>query len=166
MLNLTKKEHCCGCSACANICPTKSITLKADDEGFLYPSLDQKTCVDCHLCERVCQYLKAATLSGSKPIFYAARHKNEQVRRHSRSGGLFTALTDSVLAQGGHIYGARLLDDFSVKHVCAQNAFERDCMRTSKYVQSDLEDMFSSVKNDLKNGLSVLFSGTSCQIGG
>lgn len=29
-----KKEDCCGCMGCVNICPQKAINIKEDDEGF------------------------------------------------------------------------------------------------------------------------------------
>ena len=54
MIRISEKESCCGCSACMNICPKKCISMEADSEGFLYPKVDEKRCVDCHLCEKVC----------------------------------------------------------------------------------------------------------------
>ena len=32
---------CCGCGACANICPKNCIKMIPDDEGFLYPEIDE-----------------------------------------------------------------------------------------------------------------------------
>ena len=40
-INIVKKEHCYGCFACENICPVDAIAMTLDDEGFLYPSVDQ-----------------------------------------------------------------------------------------------------------------------------
>lgn len=57
MIKIYKKEDCCGCSACVHICPKHSISFKEDSEGFLYPHVDLKTCVDCGLCEKVCPVL-------------------------------------------------------------------------------------------------------------
>lgn len=80
------RENCCGCTACANICPHDAITMEADKLGFIYPQIDYEKCVDCGLC--------------------------------------------------------------------------------AKYVQSDIRGIFQQIKNDLKSGRLVLFSGTPCQVSG
>lgn len=41
MINIIDKVNCCGCSACASACPKRCITMKSDNEGFLYPHLDK-----------------------------------------------------------------------------------------------------------------------------
>lgn len=51
-----KKENCCGCSACFAICPQRAISMAPDEEGFLYPNIDAKRCVRCHLCLKVCAF--------------------------------------------------------------------------------------------------------------
>ena len=47
------KRDCCGCGACEAACPRGAITMRADEEGFLYPAVDAGKCVDCGLCGRV-----------------------------------------------------------------------------------------------------------------
>lgn len=49
-----RKEECCGCTACYAICPKGAIVMKADDEGFEYPQIEEKRCVRCYQCIRVC----------------------------------------------------------------------------------------------------------------
>ncbi len=100
------------------------------------------------------------------PTVYAVKHKDEAVRASSRSGGIFTALSDQILSEGGAIYGCILDDQYNVRHIRAVTAEERDRMRGSKYVQSDLMGIFAQVKEDLSAGKKVLFSGTSCQVAG
>lgn len=58
MINVIDKHNCCGCSACASICPKRCIQMVADNEGFLYPQVDMDTCIDCALCEKVCNELQ------------------------------------------------------------------------------------------------------------
>lgn len=41
MIHITKKSSCCGCTACFNICPKNAISMQPDEEGFLYPVVDQ-----------------------------------------------------------------------------------------------------------------------------
>jgi len=100
------------------------------------------------------------------PITYAVKHKNEECRINSRSGGIFTALTDYVLNKNGRVYGCIINEKNEVAHIGTDKFEERDKMRGSKYVQSNLGNIFQEVKDDLKQDILVLFSGTSCQIDG
>lgn len=52
------KNTCCGCSACYAVCPVQAITMQPDEEGFLYPIVDPKTCIHCYRCEKVCPFKK------------------------------------------------------------------------------------------------------------
>lgn len=97
---------------------------------------------------------------------YIVKHKNEVTRAASRSGGIFTALSDQVLENSGVVYGCVLNDNFDVVHVRAVSQSDRNAMRGSKYVQSKMGDCFQSVQRDLQAGTTVLFSGTSCQVDG
>lgn len=105
-------------------------------------------------------------MNWEQPKAYAVKHKNEDVRTNSRSGGAFTALSDQVLSEAGVIYGCVLTKDFLAMHVRAENTEERNKMRGSKYIQSKLGDTFKRVQEDLDAGRNILFSGTSCQVAG
>lgn len=165
MIQIANPADCCGCTACASICKHDAITMKPDVLGFLYPEVDKEKCVDCGLCEKVCafndNYDKSQNLSN--PDVYAARHKDMAEVMNSRSGAAFVAISDYILEQGGVIYGVGYKDHFRVAHKRATTKKERDDFRGSKYVQSDLTGIFRFVKQDLKNGFTVLFSGTPCQ---
>ena len=50
------KGLCCGCGACAAVCPRGAIQMVADDEGFLFPEVNEVECVGCLMCERVCAF--------------------------------------------------------------------------------------------------------------
>lgn len=100
------------------------------------------------------------------PKTYAVSHKEEAVRGASRSGGIFTAVSDYVLAEKGVVYGCALTEDWKAVHIRAENQEDRDRMRGSKYVQSELGDTFRKVQSDLRAGRTVLFSGTPCQVAG
>ena len=56
-------------------------------------------------------------MNWKQPKVYAVKHKNEATRAASRSGGIFTALSDQVLSIGGVIYGCVLTDDFNAVHI-------------------------------------------------
>lgn len=49
---ICEKELCTGCGLCAARCPKHSISLVAEELGHLYPSVDQKKCIDCGLCQK------------------------------------------------------------------------------------------------------------------
>lgn len=181
-----EKSQCCGCSACFASCPTGAIIMKEDQEGFLYPYIQKEKCVSCYRCLKVCAFkvdlqekpydrkqqnpvknlYEGKKEADTIPLVFAAKHKNLETRMDSRSGGIFSALSDQVLKSNGVVYGCVLTSDFNAKHVRADNYEIRDKMRGSKYIQSDMTSIFKSVKNDLLNKRFVLFSGTSCQIAG
>lgn len=159
------KNNCCGCTACASICPVEAINMKYDECGFSYPQIDTSVCIDCGLCRKVCDFSKPNEYSLFREC-YVAKHRSEQVVSDSRSGGFFTSISDIILSEGGVVYGALLDSDFFVRHVRAINTEERNALRKSKYVQSDLTGIFSQVRQDLMADRKVLFTGTGCQCGG
>lgn len=168
MINIQDKKDCCGCTACASICPKGAISMEPDALGFMYPKVDVSLCIECSLCDNVCafneKYEKFSDFPD--PIPYGVRHRDIGTLMASQSGGAFTALSDVVLDRGGIVYGAGWSDDFVVIHKRAETKEQRNALRGSKYVQSDLRDIFAQVKQDLKEGREVLFSGTPCQVAG
>ncbi|MBP9989174.1 MAG: Coenzyme F420 hydrogenase/dehydrogenase, beta subunit C-terminal domain, partial [Ruminococcus sp.] len=96
--------------------------------------------------------------------YYAVRHKSEKVRWASRSGGAFTALSDVVLQNGGVVYGCSLNENFEAVHTRAETVEERDKLRGSKYVQSNLSVTLSLILEDLQKNRVVMFVGTPCQV--
>ncbi|PWK92653.1 Coenzyme F420 hydrogenase/dehydrogenase, beta subunit C-terminal domain [Hallerella porci] len=168
MIKIQEKTQCCGCSACANICPKQAISMVPDSLGFLYPTVNEDLCIKCNLCDKVCSfnenYEKPIDFNNPRP--FGVRHKNIEEVVSSRSGAVFIALSDWILDQGGTVYGAGYKDHFRVAHKRATTKEERDEFKGSKYVQSDMGSVLSQVKEDLKAGKKVLFSGTSCQVAG
>jgi coenzyme F420-reducing hydrogenase beta subunit len=164
-----KKQDCCGCTACKNICPQQAITMKSDEEGFLYPIIDDVLCIECGLCKTVCPFQNEVTIQGhfAEPAVYAIKHGSDSVRMSSSSGGVYTAISDHVLEnKSGICYGVKFDKDFTVRHTGATTADERDKLRGSKYVQSDLGTVFYEAKQNLSEGKLVLFTGTPCQTAG
>lgn len=167
-IKILDPAECCGCTACASICPHDAIIMKPDTMGFLYPEVDRAKCVECKLCEKVCAFNENYEYSEypSFPLAYGARHKNMSEVETSRSGAAFIALSDVILRAGGVVYGVGYEKHFKVVHKRATTKEERNEFKGSKYVQSDLTNIFRLVRNDLKNGLMVMFSGTPCQTAG
>ena len=166
MIHICDKINCTGCTACYNICPHNAIQMVADSEGFKFPKIDGEKCTDCGLCKKVCIPSNGYIKQPFEQIVYGAKAKNLSERKQSQSGGAFYVLAKYVLNQGGVIYGALIDSAFVVRHARATTKEDAKVFRGSKYVQSDLGDIFAQVKEDLKTGLLVLFSGTPCQVAG
>lgn len=158
-------EKCTGCGACVQRCPKRCISWTQREFGFRYPQIDKDACVNCGQCEKVCPIDKALEVSAEQKA-YAAVHKDDEVLAKSTSGGAFTAIADAVFAQGGIVYGAAMLDGLQVKHIRTSGKDDFEGLRSSKYLQSDTGTTYQMVEQDLKQGKTVLYSGTPCQIDG
>lgn len=140
--------------------------MSKDSRGFFYPMLKGE-CITCGLCERVCPFHDSFSINKRvAPTAFAVLHRDNNIRLQSSSGGAFTAISDCILSRGGVVYGAGFDSDFQVCHKRATAPEERDRFRGSKYVQSNINSIFSRVQEDLKSGLLVLFTGTPCQTAG
>ncbi len=171
MIDVQDPRRCCACLACVQVCPVSCIAVKRDEEGFPYPEADAGGCIGCGLCEKVCPYLSSVS-SGEwdrsrRPLqLWAVWNKDEELRKESSSGGVFSALAEKVLAKGGRVFGAAFNEDWQVCHRVVDNARDLAALRSSKYVQSDTGHTFSEAKALLEEGRPVLYSGTPCQIAG
>jgi coenzyme F420-reducing hydrogenase beta subunit len=165
MIDIIDKINCCGCHACYNSCPQQCISMQSDDEGFWYPIVDSKECMDCGLCEKVCPILSKPMVE-NHPKAYACRNKDDKVRQQSSSGGVFTIVAASVIANHGVVFGAGFDGEFNVLHSWTDSLDGLRNFRGSKYVQSSIGDTYEQAKEFLKQGRQVLFSGTPCQIAG
>ena len=167
MLRITDKAICCGCGACANVCPYHAITLQPDEEGFAYPVVDAGKCAECGLCLTTCPVISGGfACCDQTPEAFAAKNKNNAVRLSSSSGGIFTLLAEYVLKKRGVVFGAALNGNMEVTHRYTEDTDGMAQFRGSKYVQSSVEQSYPQVREFLENGRIVLFSGTPCQIAG
>lgn len=167
MISFISENDCCGCSACANICPQKCITMEADVAGFLYPVVDKEKCVACDLCHKSCPIVNAKSSSDKIPEAYWAINNDENIQMNSSSGGIFTLIAEEILSLGGVVFGAEMSEDCRlVRHASVESISELDKLRRSKYVQSEIGDTYNLVKRYLLEERKVLFCGTPCQIEG
>lgn len=166
MIKIDDKSKCCGCSACANVCPKKCIAMLSDEKGFLYPSVNESKCVNCGLCNKICPILNPKSNIEEKRA-YAAYNTNNETRKVSSSGGIFGCIANEILNRLGVVFGAAYADNFkSIKHIGVENKEDLPKLYGSKYLQSEIGDSYKSAEAYLKTGREVLFVGTSCQIAG
>lgn len=162
---MINKKDCCGCTACEQACPVKCINMKEDGEGFLYPAADMEKCIHCHKCEKVCPVQNTSIVNSESKMF-VGYNKNEEIRKKSSSGGIFSAVSEWFLEQNGVVFGAAFDENFEVCHIAAETQEELSKLRGSKYVQSRLDNTYGLVQQYLKSNRKVLFTGTACQIAG
>ncbi len=165
MIKITDKTKCCGCGACKEVCPTNAISIIPDKYGFVYPVADTSKCVNCKKCDSVCP-MPVWSEKQNKPlplVSFAAAVNDENIKLHSSSGGLFSALGLDIINDGGVVFGAVFDGLYTVRHTKASDKDEILPMCGSKYVQCTPSDIFTQVKTELLTGKKVMFTGTPCQ---
>lgn len=165
---ICQQNYCTGCQACENICPKQAISMKENEYGFLYPTIQQDKCINCNLCRNVCSNI--SRIQKNKYIkTLALQSKDNYLIKKSSSGGMFVELAKFVLNKGGVVFGCameRVEDGFDVKHIYIEDAKDLYKLQGSKYVQSRIGNTIKDAKEFLDKGRFVLYSGTPCQIAG
>lgn len=136
-----------------------------DQEGFLYPKVDEAVCIDCGLCEKVCHELHPYEERYPQNV-YAAINKDEKVRMESSSGGIFYLFAEKTISEGGVVFGAKFDEEWQVVLDYAETMEDIKPFMGSKYMQARTETAYHDAEVFLKQGRKVLFSGTPCQIAG
>lgn len=167
LATLTLPENeCTGCGSCVLSCPTNSIKMESNIEGFLYPVIDYEKCINCKKCTMACPVINPI-LNVSKKNIYAAYNRDFLQLEKSSSGAIFPALAEYIISVGGAVVGAYYNSvENTVKHKIIETIADLDSLRTSKYVQSNILEILCDTKKLLEEGRWVLFTGTPCQIAG
>lgn len=137
----------------------------SDEEGFLYPNIDKNLCIECGICENICQS-KNLIRKEREPIAYACWNNDELVLKNSSSGGIFYSLARFIIEKDGVVFGAAFDEKLGVCHIGIESVDGIIKLQGSKYVQSVIGNTYVETKKVLDEGRYVLFTGTPCQIDG
>lgn len=166
MINANDWISCTGCSSCLNICPVDAINMRPNEEGFLYPEIDNSICIKCDKCSDVCQIYKNTNINFTSPLIFAAINKDKDKLMQSSSGGAFAALADIIANSDGVIIGSSFDESLTVVHCAAEAKDGYIQFQGSKYVQSRIGTVYRLVEYYLNQGRMLLFTGTPCQVDG
>lgn len=167
MIDIKDKKDCCGCNACGDVCRQEAITFLSDNEGFWYPQVNKDKCTDCHLCEKICPMLNIGSLKHNdwdEPKVYGGYNKDIVIRFDSTSGGLYSLLAQAMYKQKGYVSGAVYSENFQVFNFISNDKKDLKRLRSSKYVQSNAEGIYKTIKQLLVSGEKVLACGSPCQM--
>lgn len=164
MEEIIKRNRCTGCTACMNNCPKGAISFKEEKDGFKYPVIDQDKCIDCGLCKKNCPVLNTKKNESLNKCF-VGYNKNSSERLNASSGSIFSLIANYILDNGGVVVGAAFNENHCLKHIAIEKKDNLWPLRKSKYLQSDLDHIFSYIRGQLKTK-KVLFVGTPCQVAG
>lgn len=160
-------DACCGCGACAARCPKKCIEMASDACGFPRPVVDSDVCVGCAGCDAVCPALGEWPKDETKCVIWA-KSKDRSERMRSSSGGVFALLAHDVFSDSGVVVGTAWDEGCKhANHILVDSEGALDSVMRSKYVQSSVgRAVYEGVRDALRAGKRVLFSGTACQVAG
>lgn len=163
-LSICSRGNCLGCGICMTKCQHNAITMEEDDNGFVIPKINLEKCIHCDICRKGCPVNQKEKLNSFNPKCYAAINLNKEEQEKSTSGGIFSLLAHEVLDKKGIVYGS-YMKDFKARHIRVTKEQDLDKIRGSKYIQSEISNIFKKLKEDVLSKKQVLFCGTPCQVG-
>lgn len=156
------KNNCTGCFACRYVCPTNAISIISDSFGKTVPSVDEKKCINCGLCSKVCPQLNS--IEYNMPMHcYAARGRDECKILNSSSGGIGYLIAEKMIQNNGVACGS-VAKHGGAEHIIVDSLSDIERLKGSKYVQSDISSIYEDIKKILDIGKNMVFFGTPCQV--
>lgn len=154
-------NNCVGCGACYAVCKKDAISLTKNEGGFIKAYIDSNKCVNCGLCKNTCPIENTPNKNEIINVF--AYKAKDSLRKKSTSGGAAAALSEAVINDGGVVFGANLNEEFCLNHIAITNKKDIALIQGTKYIQSNMTNIFNDIKANLQQEKTVLFTGTPCQ---
>lgn len=165
--NKVNRKECCGCTACKSSCAKKAISMRPDQEGFLYPVVDESLCIECGLCKKVCPIANKCENNAPYIKSYGGYSTIEKVIDSCASGGVATALSIDTIRKGGVVFGVSFNEAYNAsEYSIARTEDELWKFCSSKYIQPVKSGIHKLVKEELQTGKQVLFVGCPCDVAG
>ena len=160
------RDRCTGCLLCMAICPQKAVTMKYNNEGFIFPQIEKNKCINCGLCLNNCPLVRSP--QGKETIEKKILQlKDTNYLRNSASGGAAFGLAEVILRMKGSVAGCVLDNNMLPVHILSNKFEDIIKMQGSKYVQSKMTaEIYQAIKTKVLEGEKVLFIGTPCQVAG
>lgn len=162
MKEICSKIDCTGCQACRTACAKNAISMREDNRGHIYPIIDANLCIDCGKCQKVCPSINPPTFSDAPIKVYAAHSRDFDRRHYSTSGGISYELSKAIIKEGGYFCGVIWTKE-GAEHKITNKLEELKEFQGSKFSHSDVGDVYADIRDLLKLGKTVLFTGTPCQ---
>ena len=159
-----EKSQCIGCGVCMQVCPKDCIQMVENDEGFMYPKVNEELCIGCDLCKKTCAVINPSRTKKNFQKAYAVVNLESEIRKKSSSGGVFAAMAMFFISRNGYVYGAKYTSVSVVEHSCATHLTDLYALLGSKYTQSRVWGCFGEIHERLDKSKEVLFVGTPCQV--
>lgn len=155
-------DNCTGCFACAFICPKGAISQYIDEQGRTLPRIDMDRCVKCGMCKKVCPQRAPVELYTPERCL-AAQRLHKEPMSGSSSGGIGAVLAEHFI-KNGHVVVGSVVENGVAVHRMITSAEDLERLKGSKYVQSDMAEVYQDIKSSLAQDKKVLFVGTPCQV--
>lgn len=164
-IDTVNNNYCTGCRACEQLCPVNCIKMKENNEGFIYPEIDEHRCINCGKCKAKCPQLNQNSRAEKQEVF-AVKARNIDDSQKSTSAGIAYILYRNTIENGGIVFGCMYNEELIPMQVKIEENDELYKLRGSKYVFSNTMKTYTEVKECLLDGRDVLYIGTPCQIAG
>ena len=154
---------CTACGACRNICPRKCIIYKTDKLEMSSAYIQKEDCINCNLCKKVCPIENKPTSILSEEC-YAAWSVDKKNRNTSASGGIASEFYHYASEYGVWFAGVKMDKNFNAVYCLEKKNWKK--FLNSKYVYSDMNNIYPHIKEKLCLGNKVVFVGLPCQVAG
>lgn len=165
-MTVTESDKCTGCSLCVISRPVNAIKqVLHPQNAFWYTEIDEKKCIRCNKCVTVCPQ-NSTKVYQKETARFIAQSTNADFLKFATSGGVASVLAKTFIEKGGVVYGAAFNSSMKLLHTRCTCERDLEKIRGSKYVQSDILDIYGQISYDLEQHIDVLFIGTPCQCAG